>query len=180
MTDRSRRGVSGVQAVAAILVLSVVAAAVVLIMRPDLDRPDEAARVRHPAGFSIVAPLNWINDLRPQRLVDGRITDAIKMIPERVHTKETTFLVQKIGTEPMDDPFPGFVDGTFQNQPARIFDGKRGDQYGYVAIFRRDGIWYSLSLSTPDKPATKIADGYWMAFFDTFRVDSAPPTTRPT
>jgi hypothetical protein len=173
------RGMTGRSVVSAILISGVVLAAIVLVMRPKLDAPHEYARVRHPAGFSIVSPLNWQADYRPQRLVDERLTDAIKLTPERAFGTETTLMVTRIGQQGLADPFPGFVDATLQGEPARIFDGRRDGLYTFVAIFRRDGLWYSIALTTPDKPETTLSAGPWMKFFETFRVDE-PPATRPS
>lgn len=172
------RGIAGGKVVVAMLLFSVAMASLVLLFRPDIGKPDEGNRTRHPAGFSIVAPLGW--EREPLRLASETTgtLDTLKFAPERKVGKQPWLVVTRLGEKLPPENFAGFVDATFQGQPARVFDGKQRGMFHWHAIFQRHGQWYRIELFTPDPQPEGIAKTSWMAFFETFQAD-APPATAP-
>lgn len=170
-----RRAFAGGRIVVALLLFGIAMASLVFFFRPRLGKVDEANRGRHPAGFSIVAPLGWKMEPVKFRTEDGRVLDTLRFAPERKIGRQPWLVVQRLGARPSADPFPGFRDATFQGRAARLFDGTHGGMSHLHVIFERDGQWFGIALSTPDQEPNGLASVGWMEFFESFRVDR--PTT---
>jgi len=174
----TRPAMAGGKLVIALIIFAVSAALVVFFMRPRLGDVDEANRGRHPSGFSMVAPLGWQMEPVKFRTEDGRVLDTLRFAPERKIGKQPWLVVQRLPGKPDGDPFPGFVDTTFQGKPARLFDGVHRKMTHLHLIFERDGDWFGIELSTPDPEPDGLVSAGWMKFFETFRVET--PGTAPT
>lgn len=171
-TTRFRPALAGGRLVIALIVFAIAAAVLVLLMRPRLGDVDEANRGRHPSGFSMVAPLGWKMEPVKFRTEDGRLLDTLRFAPERKIGRQPWLVVQRLPGKPDGDPFPGFIDTTFQGRPARLFDGTYKRMTHLHLIFERDGNWYRIELSTPDPEPDGLVAAGWMKFFETFRVET--------
>jgi hypothetical protein len=184
---RSRHGISGKGLVIGMLLASVAIAAIVWLARPDLGIPREEMRVRHVAGFSAIAPMGWTN--RPYVGGDDR-ADTIQFYPEKqVVGKLARFIVSRMPAAPRESDLTKFHDGTFQGQPAKVYEGTRKGQFEYVSFFERQGDWYRIELVLNDPQPNGITGGPWQPFLDSFKIErpshaaTAPasqPTTAPT
>ena len=144
-----------------------------------LEPPDEANRVGHPQGFSIIYPPNWevrVQDAPPKPSLNG---SPRSLIPSRNHAM---LLVVKHGR---DVPFDlsGFHPVEFQGEPAHEEEAVRQVQYEkppafvYGLIFQRGGCWYEVRYYNPDQLPSlpEIIRQY----LSTFRTDISTHGAKP-
>ena len=171
------------------IALLVVAAIVVIafawtFMRP-VTAPDESRRVRHPAGFSIVAPPDWGVEL--QYAKRGQPTPSIWAVPKKAEGRAGGLYAFKFQTKP-DIPTTGkrpMKEGQFQGKPAWVYedeDMKAKKLWARSYIFERDGTWYQVILNRP--ASESIMSDAWTEYVESFRVEqplltATQPATLP-
>jgi hypothetical protein len=142
-----------------------------MIFSPSLGRPSEANRVRHPDGYSIVAPDAFIG--RPILAKPGTSVSAIELEPRTSSGPTLSVTILRRPDEPGLDA--KWSDFTFQNRPARAWEGPVGQQHEARIKFERDGSWFMISVRMIAPQG--VLRGQWMSFLNTFRY--APPPSSP-
>lgn len=144
-----------------------------------LTGPNEANRVEHPSGFSIVAPPNWTG-----RAVGGDpdFPPSIYLYPQSAFPRRysATLGVMRYLGKPERD-LEGAKDTVFQGQPAfehismapyRGFESPA--HFGYKLIFPRGDKWYAIQfgicVELGDVPAV------FREYFDSFRTTQGHET----
>lgn len=110
--------------------------------------PEEADRVHHPAGFSLIVPGDW-KSLIMEGEGDG-FPPAINANPGDASRYAPVINVRILGRK---DFAAAVMNATFQRQPAReeINKGNVGDNYpmfSYSLTFERNGTPFQLSYTT--------------------------------
>lgn len=136
-----------------------------IILDSGLGRPDEARRLKHPAGFSIIQPQGWGGTVT-YRTRNG--PDGMRLAPERVAGRQTVITVVRLPRAPKLDPAAKEV--TFQDKPAwATFKQFRRDAE-YRLEFQRGDAWFSIAVGAPialDWDRDPIMD-----FVRTFRTEA--------
>lgn len=133
------------------------------------EPPDEANRVMHPLGFSIVYPPNWV--VRIQVEDDKSIVgEARKVLPSR---RSGRIYVRRLGN--IAPEISGCRPTEFQGQPAyeessrRVGNWEDPPQFNHHMFFRRRGDWYQLSYMIGAEPPA--LPEMIRRFFETFRAE---------
>ncbi len=148
------------------------------VTREHLGAPDESRRVRHPDGFSIIGPQEWVGSI----LQTGKVRQPmLRFVPEVNMGIQPSLLAIR-----SDKPFelPGGKDvrenarpTQFQGQPATYYSGNEQNAWMFVLDFQRgsDHFRISLKLPVPDD----VHKSVWWTYFETFRMET-PMTPRDT
>lgn len=139
--------------------------------------PDEANRLHHPRGFSIVVPAGWVvhvTDADPYFSLSAR---PWSRFPRRI---PVGISVRRCGpdepTGPSDDrptEFQGLP--AREGQEVRQLIHERPLQFAYRLTFRRGDSRYEISYLHPGVIRT-LPDAV-RDYLSTFRVDEEPPDT---
>lgn len=150
---------------------------------PDVQQPpEEANRVVHPAGFSIVKPD------RTHAIVDAASSvgdDSINILPATGRSRYTPILHVRRFREPADPSRlerDGFKEGTFQGQPAFVYRGPSGKYDAYRIVITRGSEWYEVALLIPrgDDVAESLPSPEWQRYLETFSTVATPKTSQPS
>jgi hypothetical protein len=149
-----------------------------------IELPDEANRVVHPQGFSIILPPNWdATILSAASAPAGRILAAPRqLLPARWHASLTLSNYGKRTAIDLPEHRPVW----FQGMPA--FEGistrpgvflERPPHFHYSLAFQRAGAWYELtySLSSEQTTIPQIIQSYLNTFKDKSDTDQEPGAT---
>jgi hypothetical protein len=132
--------------------------------------PDEANRVVHPAGFSLIFPPNWEVRVEGEDKRAGRVSGVPRNLDLRSRTP-AWICSTKYGTTTRPFPDQGFRSISFQGKPAfERRETKRGDKphFRCTLFFQRGGEWYVLVyLVTQDRDSLPPMI---QAYFDTFQA----------
>ncbi len=142
--------------------------------------PDEARRVSHPAGFSIIMPKSFTHF--PIPLYDGKGdgTYTISMLEDKSEMIPASLSVTRLPSPPPEDWLAkqGKVEKTtFQTRPAiRVIREKSRDRE-ISLFFEHAGRWYRITLGTPNELEWDVL----LPFANTFRAEGSEnsPTTAP-
>ncbi len=136
--------------------------------------PDEAHRVVHPRGFSIVVSPGWKSQIGRSSFESITAT-AWQLVPDR-HPAQIR--LETSGTrKPSGAHNPDLSPASFQGRPARVSTGvasggKVSPLFDYYLYFQRGGQWYTLSYWAPWK--YKSLPPMIQQYFSTFRHESPP------
>lgn len=148
------------------------------VTREQLDPPDESRRVRHPDGYSFVAPKDWAGSV----LQAGKIKyPMLKFVPETNVGVQPSLLVSR-NDKPYELPGGKEVRDSarpiqFQGQPATYYEGIEQNVWMYAIDFQRGSDYYRISLKLAVHE--EVMRGNWWKYFETFRLETAL-TTQPT
>ena len=142
----------------------------VLDPKPELPA-DEANRVKHSKGFSIIKPRGWESE---EFVDDKEKGNAIVIRPSRVDeyspSLEVTMCKDQSELETlMTQRRYSFSKGSTQ---AVIFDPVNGPFLEMVVGITRDGQWYKITLLLPNglrKYRYREVPQYWWTFLNSFR-----------
>lgn len=156
---------------------AVVGGAWYLMTATPVASPDESHRQRHLAGFSMVCPEDWASKAAS---ADGPgQSDYLMFLPMKNSARTTSLLAFHYPSGRSAESFTqaDFHPGTFQGQPAYIFDGMMKKDYVYAVAFSRDNAWYEIRLVLPAKQP--VIGTTWADYLNTFRIDKPAATTQP-
>jgi hypothetical protein len=137
---------------------------------PD-EGPSERNRLHHPAGFSIIAPINW-----EPHVYDEGDEDSIHCYPRSTIPRRfsATLGVRKFEREP-ERLLVEMTATEFQGEPAFEQIETRPDRgfetpayFGYTLVFQREGDWYEIRLGILSE-CNEVPDVYWQ-YFNSFEV----------
>jgi len=142
----------------------------VLDPKPELPA-DEANRVKHAKGFSIIKPRGWDSE---EFVDDEEKGNAIVIQPNRVDDYSPKLEVSLCKDQSdletlMTKRRYSFSKGRTQ---AVIFDPVNGPFLEMVVGITRDGQWYKITLSLPNglkKYRYRDVPQYWWAFLNSFK-----------
>lgn len=147
-----------------------------------LGPPDESLRMRHPDGYSIVGPKDWVGTI----LQTGNKVKRpmLKFVPDENVGVQPSLLVSK-DERPYELPGGKKVRENartiqFQGQPATFYDGDEQNAWMYVLDFKRGDDFYRISLKLAVRD--DVLNGMWWKYFETFRLETSMTenTTHPT
>jgi len=162
----------GVIKIVSLLVVLLVVGAWMYRKQAFRPSPKEADRYSHPAGFSLVLPQGWFAE------IDLGATPQIRMYPKEQVGPQISMFVKRISGDKPDTSARDWSDGSFQNQPARVYQKVERKMIGYRVVFERNGESYQLSALTPE--AEPASGGWLRPFLESFRVErsSTAPSTQ--
>ncbi|MDP7252278.1 MAG: hypothetical protein QGF00_21895 [Planctomycetota bacterium] len=143
----------------------------VLDPKPELPA-DEANRVKHAKGFSIIKPNGW----ESQEFVDDKLRgNSIVIRPSKVDEYSPSLEVSMCDDRTeletlMTQRRYSFSKGGRQ---AVIFDPVNGPFLELIVGITREGRWYKIKLSLPNglrKYRYQKVPQYWWAFLNSFRA----------
>ncbi len=179
MTRRKRWSIYG-----GIVCVIVVAQSIFLLRTlspyPNVRQPPaEANRVLHPAGFSIVKPGRTRATVWTASSVGD---DQITILPDGGRSRYTPGLYVSRLREPPDLARlkrDGFQAGSFQGQPAFVYNGRSGEYHAYRVMTNRGGEWYEVALSIPrgESSPALIPSPEWQRYLQTFKPATATTIT---
>jgi hypothetical protein len=165
--------------------LAVVVGSVCFAYWIQREVPSEKYRVRNPRAYSVCCPQDWSAEMDGpgdgEELGKARRLDGITMRPEAFNGIPPRMFVNRFASAPDAAALraDGWIDGSFQGQPALVREEKikRGLTRG--AVFERAGQWFEVIVG--ESVAGSIHTDQWWKFLETFRYpDGEPPTARPT
>jgi hypothetical protein len=144
------------------------------------EEPQEANRVIHPHGFSIVIPKNW--EVLVWAPDNGTLASSIASFPKcRIPRRSSASLGVVQGTAEPPPDLTGYGTTTFQGNPAfrRVFtrEGVFLDdppQFVCVLWFQRDKNWYRILYRVCEE--RENLPPIVQRYFETFRIE--PPADR--
>jgi hypothetical protein len=170
-----RSGVARTLGVILIAVILMGIAAYQFLM-PDIGRPDEADRIVHPAGFSIIQPkgyehtLTLESDARASRSSDA----AISMFPTKSEGRPGLFQVARLKQMPgqAEREKMKLQPAQFAGQPAwEAVDVSSisHKKWTRTYVFEHDGHAYQIYL---ERPASEPVTGdTWTAYIESFKFE---------
>ena len=164
-----RPGVSRTIGIIGVAVL-VIGVFTLMVLRSTIGYPDEANRVRHPAGFSIIQPADWDLTVTVQSATVP--TATLWAMPKKAEGRGGGLWAIKFASKPtiVTTGKRAMHEGQFMGQPAWVLeDTKHQKLWVRSYIFERDGEWYQLGLSRPAPEA--IMGKEWTAYIESFRVE---------
>lgn len=142
-----------------------------------LPPPEESNRVRHPAGYSVIAPPSWKS--RYEALSRSNDHKDILFIEPSVDTKWAPgLMITRLRFPPDKSKLSqeGFTEGTFQKQPALLNYYEIDHYWIWRAYVERAGEWFELRLQINNYQP--LPGGDWWDYLNSF-VFEPPPATRP-
>lgn len=144
--------------------------------KPKLP-PQEVDRIRHPKGFSIIAPKGWQSFVVTS---DNNNIDRITIQPD-IDARWYPHLVARLFSED-DNPYYTSDPNRYQSDSylefdARVYEGLCADYHGWHAVFSYEGKRYGVLLMLPHghgSPRYNKVPDYWWSFLNTFRIDPKP------
>jgi len=159
-----------------LLVVTAMAGLTFFLMDRGLGAVEEARRVKHPAGFSIVVPKGW--ESQSYFAAPPKLNNSIALSPTQSAGPQPRFAVVRFETTPK--AIENAVESTFQGQPASIVETVKRDATLWTARFQREGMWFEIAVRSFD--FEPVMSGQWRGFIESFRVHasaSTSPTTLP-
>lgn len=154
----------------------IVAAFIYRAIEPRYGLPQESSRVKHPAGFSVVAPLNW--ERNPIPLFDGDLTRlyTLSFYEGRSEVLPAELTITRLPGPPTDLP-PELAPEPIAGRPTYRKLNKRTRYTDATLWFQEGDTWFRATMSVPH--ASSVEDLY--AYVATVRNEAAdaPPLTRP-
>ena len=143
---------------------------------PIVPRPDEANRVHHPAGFSIVLPEDWEQHFT--FAVNGRGADSLEGLPRKVEGSPGEYITQRLPDSTTESQLAGnhFVRETLDGKPIWVsrIESARRHNHTIIYVFQAGEQWYQILIT---RQITEPLEGApWTDYVRTFRVDPAPPS----
>ncbi len=153
-------------------IVLIVIIAIALGTRALMDQgPRESDRVRHPAGYSIVAPHGWSPDVVVQSK-DPAVRDSITLSPDNWHGVAPYMWVKRLSERPDIAKLSatGFEKGMFGSRGAWISQSQPKIHLIRQAVFQDGENWFSVGIALPGAEGLKIDQ--WWRFALTFRPTS--------
>ena len=144
----------------------------------SIEPAQESNRFKTPAGYSIIVPRDWgwKIDARP---LDRTAKDKLFLSPRNPGYRPPGMSIVRLAREPNETDLKnndGFVNKSFQDEPALVFHGSRKKYWAWEAVFQRGGDWFRLTLSIPGYE--DIPSSNWFGYVNSFRYEP-PPATQP-
>jgi hypothetical protein len=147
------------------------------------EPPDEANRVVHPQGFSIILPPNWEATILG---ASSPVAGGIMAFPRQLFPTRSAgiHLINYGKRSPID--LPGYRPAMFQGKPAFEWVSTRPGVFldspplfHYSLAFQRAGAWYELmySLSRDQGAIPQVVQQYFNTFQDQSGRDHGQRTT---
>jgi len=152
-----------------LVAMAAVCTLIYLGLKPTFGYPDEAERIRHEAGFSIIMPSKW-QKLVSYRNREGTIEDGFMLSDEKSEGAPSSIAVAKLHRPPEIESLmrEGATESTFQGHPAWRVEKKRKLEQGISIYVEIQSHWYRFVLGKPHK----IREEELQAFLNTFRVET--------
>ena len=176
-TCKGRRVIRGaaLQRVALlIIVLGVAIGAVVYFTRPQ--RPREANRIVHPAGFSIIKPEGWSPRIGKS---DGKkARDSIRLDPDRWIGLAPGIWATKHhdGYDEASLKAAGYSPAMFANVPAWASERKLRREVVRKVFVQLGGDWFEIGVNVPGVEIAHLEK--WWQYAESLKIDVFHPTTR--
>lgn len=148
-----------------------------------LPPPDEANRVWHPDGYSIIRPAGWEGGAEPY-MADPAMLGRISMRPQNPGLRHPSLSIINWRNQPDLKELKSkeqFVESTFLGKPALMFEGRWRGSWAERIIWQDQGRWFDLDLNIPIQE--DIQHSAWWPYVTSFRYDPAKAkhaSTAPT
>jgi hypothetical protein len=151
--------------------------------------PSERYRVRNPQAYSVCCPQDWSAEMEGpgsgEELGKAPRLDAISMRPDAFSGIPPRMFVNHFASAPDEAALraDGWLDGSFQGQPALVREQRIKRGLTRSAVFERAGQWFEVIVG--ESVAGSVHTDRWWAFLETFRypdgepLRAAPPTVVP-
>jgi hypothetical protein len=139
------------------------------------EPPDEANRVHHPQGFSLVFPPNWEIRAEDSPIIHGY---PRSLIPSRASTVIAASKSGRVEPPDMTDFHPTSFQGQLAYERMSYRPGTWDDppQFTYIMFFVRDACRYELVYSRGADPP--LLPEMIRRYFATFQVERTAGTDR--
>jgi hypothetical protein len=164
--------------VAALLLVAIV---IGLMMYTSLGSavgaPRESNRVRHPSGFSAIAPHGWL-PVRTIGTPDGSKQDSLYFSPPKSEGRPISIIFAR--REEVDDAklkSEGFAIEQINGRPTYHLQTTKRDRVD-VYIFQADDTWFAATVI---RHLGDYNDARWLEYIKSFRVEkpTTPLATQP-
>ena len=124
--------------------------------------PQEADRVHHSEGYSIIKPHGWIHKLVVQPSQSPYLS-ALRLHPDTQARLCPLIIVGQFASPPdiglmktsVAYRAGGFRDASFQKGPAQIYEGNAGKYWDWKVLLERDGRWFQITVMSPSENETE-------------------------
>jgi hypothetical protein len=155
----------------AIVLIFLVAFAVWLMWPQHIPPPDEANRVWHPDGYSVIRPAGWQGGAEPH-MEDATMLGRINMRPQNPGLRSPSFSIINWRKQPDLKELKAkehFTDSTFLGHPALMFEGQWRGNWAERIIWQDQDRWFDLNLNIPIEE--DLQHSAWWPYVESFRYD---------
>ena len=158
----------------AIIAAGLVATLGFMAAQPVVGRPDEANRVKHPDGFSIIAPPEWEHSFGFSNDDKGGGGASIFLLPHKAEGRNGEFSVVKLGQAPTEGELRNnrFDSQQFDGQTVWVSRTTRRDGKEHIVIYDipREPNWYRITIR---RPTSEVIEGKpWDDYVRSLRVET--------